>query len=104
MFHSFQSQQVTQQGEFESLHRDLIVGQGAWEFDPLDLENPFPNNEGFVHLWHGNQDRIVPVTMNRYIAQQLPWILYHELSGAGHFFPLADGTSNAIIKALLVGE
>ncbi|XWS59502.1 hypothetical protein CRYUN_Cryun08bG0127500 [Craigia yunnanensis] len=98
------SEQVTQQGEFESLHRDLIVGQGAWEFDPLDLENPFPNNEGFVHLWHGDQDRIVPITMNRYIAQQLPWIRYCELSGAGHFFPLADGTSNAIIKALLVGE
>ncbi|XVE96446.1 hypothetical protein REPUB_Repub02eG0222400 [Reevesia pubescens] len=101
---NFASQQVTQQGEFESLHRDLIVVQGAWEFDPLDLENPFPNNEGFVHLWHGDQDRIVPITMNRYTAQQLPWIHYHELSGAGHFFPLADGKSNAIIKALLVGE
>ncbi|XP_022767098.1 uncharacterized protein LOC111311726 isoform X2 [Durio zibethinus] len=101
---NFASQQVTQQGEFESLHRDLIVGQGAWEFDPLELENPFPNNEGFVHLWHGDQDRIVPITMNRYIAQQLPWLHYHQVSGAGHLFPLADGMSHAIIKALLFGE
>ncbi|KAH1039770.1 hypothetical protein J1N35_041513 [Gossypium stocksii] len=95
---------VTEQGEFESLHRDLIVTQGAWEFDPLDLGNPFANNEGFVHLWHGDEDKIVPITMNRYIAEQLPWIQYHEVSGGGHFFPLADGMSNAIIKALLVGE
>ncbi|OMO82186.1 hypothetical protein CCACVL1_12040 [Corchorus capsularis] len=100
----FKPQQVTQQGVFESLHRDFIVGQGAWGFDPLDLENPFPNNEGFVHLWHGDQDRIVPITMNRYIAQQHTWIHYHELSGAGHFFPLADGMPNAIIKALLIRE
>ncbi|KAB2087086.1 hypothetical protein ES319_A04G078700v1 [Gossypium barbadense] len=98
------SQPVTEQGEFESLHRDLIVIQGAWEFDPLDLGNPFAKNKGFVHLWHGDEDKIVPITMNRYIAEQLPWIWYHEVSGGGHFFPLADGMSNAIIKALLVGE
>ncbi|KAK8518970.1 hypothetical protein V6N13_017779 [Hibiscus sabdariffa] len=48
------SEQVTQQGEFESLHRDLIVLHGAWEFNPLDLRNPFPNHECFVHLWHGS--------------------------------------------------
>ncbi|GMI74681.1 hypothetical protein like AT2G36290 [Hibiscus trionum] len=98
------SEQVTQQGEFESLHRDLIVLHGAWEFDPLGLENPFPNHEGFVHLWHGDRDKIVPITINRYIAEQLPWIHYHEISGAGHFFPLGDGMSNAIVKALLTGE
>ncbi|MBA0660667.1 hypothetical protein Goklo_012646 [Gossypium klotzschianum] len=98
------SQLVTEQGEFESLHRDLIVTHGAWEFDPLDLGNPFANNDGFVHLWHGDEDKIVPITMNCYIAEQLPWIRYHEVSGGGHFFPLADGMSNAIIKAHLVGE
>ncbi|KAL4605839.1 hypothetical protein ACB092_09G059000 [Castanea dentata] len=96
--------QVRQQGEFESLHRDMIVGFGAWEFSPLDLENPFPNNEGSVHLWHGDEDWIVPVMLQRYIAQQLPWIHYHELPGAGHLFPHADGMSDTIIKAILTGE
>ncbi|KAK7859005.1 hypothetical protein CFP56_009562 [Quercus suber] len=95
--------QVRQQGEFESLHRDMIVGFGAWEFSPLDLENPFPNNEGSVHLWHGDEDWIVPVMLQRYIAQQLPWIHYHELPGAGHLFPHADGMSDTIIKAILTG-
>lgn len=96
--------QVRQQGEYESVHRDLMIGFGTWEFDPMDLKNPFPNNEGFVHLWHGDEDGIVPVTLQRYIARRLPWIHYHELAGAGHMFPFADGMGNAIIKTLLSGE
>ncbi|KAK1323826.1 hypothetical protein QJS10_CPA02g00960 [Acorus calamus] len=40
--------QVTQQGEFYSLHQTMIVDFGRWEFDPMDLKNPFPKNEGSV--------------------------------------------------------
>ncbi|KAH0673499.1 hypothetical protein KY284_024586 [Solanum tuberosum] len=50
---------VTQQGEFESLHRDLIIGFGKPEFDPMDMKNPFYNNDGNIHLWHGVEDGIV---------------------------------------------
>ncbi|XP_024924267.2 uncharacterized protein LOC107404073 [Ziziphus jujuba] len=96
--------EVKQQGEFESFHRDLIVGFGSWEFDPMDLENPFQNNEGSVHLWHGDDDRLVPVTLQRYIASKLPWIHYHEIPGSGHFFINLDGMSETILNALLVGE
>ena len=100
----FPQAEVKQQGAFESIHRDMIVGFGDWEFSPMDLENPFPNNEGSVHLWHGDDDRIVPVTLQRYIAQQLPWIHYHEIPGAGHLFAYADGMCDSIIKAILTGE
>lgn len=93
---------VRQQGEFESLHRDLIIGFGKWEFDPTELENPFLNNDHVtVHLWQGDEDILVPVTLQRYIAQKLPWVHYHELTGAGHMFPYARGISEAIIKAQL---
>uniref|UniRef100_A0A5B7AK24 AB hydrolase-1 domain-containing protein n=1 Tax=Davidia involucrata TaxID=16924 RepID=A0A5B7AK24_DAVIN len=95
---------VTQQGVFESFHRDMRVGFGSWEFDPMDIKNPFPDNEGSVHLWQGDEDGLVPVTLQRYIAGKLPWIHYHELPGAGHLFPYADGMSEAIIKTLLLGE
>lgn len=95
---------VRQQGEYESIHRDIMIGFGNWEFDPMDLENPLLNNEGSIHLWHGDDDRVVPVTLQRYIAQRLPWIRYHELQGAGHMFPFADGMNDAIIKLLLLGE
>ncbi|GJT58039.1 putative alpha/beta hydrolase fold protein [Tanacetum coccineum] len=97
-------EQVRQQGEFESIHRDLNIGFGAWEFDPMDIENPFPNNEGSVHMWQGDEDILVPATLQRYIAQQLPWINYHELKDAGHMFPYADGMSDSILKALLLGK
>ncbi|KAI3723976.1 hypothetical protein L2E82_35740 [Cichorium intybus] len=90
-----------QQGEFESLHRDLMIGFGKWEFDPMELENPFPNNEGSVHLWMGDDDRFVPVKLQRYIAKQLPWIKYHEVTRAGHLFSLADGMTDTILKTLV---
>ncbi|KAK8562163.1 hypothetical protein V6N13_148725 [Hibiscus sabdariffa] len=95
---------VRQQGEYESLHRDLNIGFGTWEFSPMDLDNPFPNNQGSVYLWHGDEDLLVPVSLQRYIAQKLPWVHYHELPGAGHMFPHAPGMSDNIVKALLVGE
>lgn len=83
----------------------MIVGFGKlWEFDPLELTNPFPNNEGKVHLWQGDDDKLVSVELQRYTAQRLPWINYHEIQGAGHLFPFAPGMSDAIIKAQLSVE
>lgn len=96
--------QAKQQGEYESVLRDMMVGFGTWEFDPLDLKNPFAGKEGSVHLWQGDEDRLVPVELQRHIAEKLPWIHYHELPGAGHLFPAADGISEAILKALLIEE
>jgi pimeloyl-ACP methyl ester carboxylesterase len=104
IFVSPQQAQVKQQGEFESIHRDLMVGFGSWEYTPLDLQNPFLNNQGSVHLWHGDEDKLVPIMLQRYIARKLSWIQYHELPGAGHLFPLAVGMNEAIIKALLLGQ
>lgn len=96
--------QAIQQGVHESLIRDLMIGFGTWEFNPMDLENPFPNGEGSVHLWQGDEDRLVPVILQRYISRKLPWIHYHEIPGSGHLIAHADGMTEAIIKALLLGE
>ncbi|ESQ46573.1 hypothetical protein EUTSA_v10000607mg, partial [Eutrema salsugineum] len=92
---------VRQQGIHESVNRDMIVGFGSWEFDPIELENPYLNNQGSVHLWQGNEDMLVPVTMQRYIAHKLPWLHYHEVYGGGHFFHLAKGVVDDIVKTLL---
>uniref|UniRef100_A0A2P2N491 Uncharacterized protein MANES_07G087700 n=1 Tax=Rhizophora mucronata TaxID=61149 RepID=A0A2P2N491_RHIMU len=97
-------EQATQQGEFESLHRDMIVGFGRWEFDPMHLENPFHNNESSVHLWHGDDDRIVPVSLQRFINKRLPWIHYHEEPAAGHLLIHSPGMSETILKTLLLGQ
>ena len=82
----------------------MMVGFGSWEFDPLDLDDPFAGKEGSVHLWHGTEDWIVPVILSQYISEKHPWIKYHELPGAGHLFPLADGMADAMVKALLQGK
>ncbi|CAN8278241.1 unnamed protein product [Cochlearia groenlandica] len=95
---------ISQQGEYESLHRDLNVAFSSWEFDPLDLQDPFPNKNGSVHVWNGDEDKFVPVKVQRYIASKLPWIHYHEIAGAGHLLPLMEGMTDKIIKSLFVGE
>ncbi|KAM0005467.1 putative alpha/Beta hydrolase [Helianthus debilis subsp. tardiflorus] len=80
--------QVRQQGEYESIHRDLNIGFGTWAFDPTEIENPFPENEGSVDIWMGDEDMYVPVTLQRYIAQQLPWINLSRAHGCGPLVPL----------------
>lgn len=95
---------AVQQGVFESLHKDMMVMFGKWDFDPMDLQNPFPNNEGSVHLWQGDQDALVPVSLQRYIAEKLPWIHFHELPEAGHLFTFVEGMPDHILKSLLLGE
>lgn len=93
-----------QQGIYESIHRDLLVAFGNWEFDPMNITNPFPTNEGAVHIWQGYEDRLVLVELQRYISKKLPWIQYHEVTERGHMFMLVDGWTDKIIKTLLVGE
>ncbi|KAG6403818.1 hypothetical protein SASPL_136051 [Salvia splendens] len=92
---------VRQQGDYESIHRDLAFAFGKWEFDPTELRNPFAEGSGSVHLWQGDEDILVPATLQREIARQLPWINYHEVRGAGHKFLYADGIADSIIQALV---
>ncbi|CAJ2660176.1 unnamed protein product [Trifolium pratense] len=94
-------EKITQQGEYESLHRDIMAGFGKWEFGPTEIKNPFPDNDGSVHIWQGFEDRIIPYTVNRYISQKLPWIRYHEVPDGGHLFILKNKQCESIIRALI---
>lgn len=86
---------------YESIHRDMIVGFGWWDFDPMELEDPFPDGKGSVHLWQGDADGLVPVTLQRCIAKKLPWIKYHEVPNSGHMFLAYKSAQDAILEALL---
>ncbi|CAI0549939.1 unnamed protein product [Linum tenue] len=70
----------------------------------MAMENPLPNDEGKVHLWQGDEDKKVPVDLQRFIAKKLPWIQYHELPGAGHALHYVPGMIEGVLRALLVGE
>lgn len=103
MLAKYMQSQVLQQGGHESICRDTIIGFGSWDFDPFDIDNPFPDNtSGHVHLWQGGDDKLIPAYLQRYIAQKIPWIQYHELPGAGHLFPYVEEVSAAIIKTQLI--
>ncbi|KAL6563673.1 hypothetical protein OROGR_002632 [Orobanche gracilis] len=93
---------ATQQGVHESLHRDLMVAFGRWDFDPTDISNPFPDNiRGCVHIWHGYEDKVFPFDLNRYLSKQIPWIRYHEVADAGHLLVYNESHCEAIFKALV---
>ncbi|KAL0923648.1 hypothetical protein M5K25_007713 [Dendrobium thyrsiflorum] len=92
---------TTQQGIEESYYRDMKVMFGKWEFDPMDLHKPpFP-----VHLWQGDEDGLVPVTLQRYICRhRLDWIDYHELSMTGHYLSAVPGFGDLLLKTFLVSS
>ncbi|KAL8531402.1 hypothetical protein ACS0TY_008133 [Phlomoides rotata] len=94
-------EKVRQQGVHECLHRDMIAGFGKWEFEPANINNPFPNNEGSVHIWQGYEDKWIPYQLNRHLSQKLPWIHYHEIPGVGHLLMNHATLCEAIFKALL---
>lgn len=96
--------EIGQEGVFDSLHRDMNVVFGRWEFDPMELDDPFPNNEVTVQLWHGAGDLVVPVALSRYISQKLSWVQYHEIEDAGHLLIFMDGMADEIVKELVGGN
>lgn len=67
----------------------------------MDLNNPLPHSNGSVHIWTGREDRVVPAEFNRFIAEKLPWIQYHEVPNAGHLIIRDAENFEAIIRALL---
>ncbi|KAF3340819.1 hydrolase, alpha/beta fold family protein [Carex littledalei] len=94
--HAKKMDRVTQQGKYESIYRDMKVMFGKWEFDPMDLpEPPFP-----VHLFQGDEDGLVPVTLQRYIANKLSWIKYHELPSTGHYLSAVPGFGDKVLKTV----
>ncbi|XP_034892911.1 uncharacterized protein [Populus alba] len=93
---------IRQQGVFESLHRDLMVGFGSWDFDPMELSNPFPHNESFVHIWQGFEDPLVPVKLQQYVCRKLQWIRYHEVTDGGHLIMYDTNLFEAILRELLL--
>ncbi|KAL9272248.1 hypothetical protein AKJ16_DCAP22447 [Drosera capensis] len=89
---------------FENLRHDFLAGMGKWEFDPLKMSNPYPENESSVHLWTGFEDRVVPVELQRFVSSNLPWIKYHEVPCGGHLIVYDSDVCSAILQALLLDE
>ncbi|KAK4790696.1 hypothetical protein SAY86_018000 [Trapa natans] len=98
-------ERLRQQEVFDTLRTDFMVCFGKWEFDPIGMCDPFQGStEGSVHIWQGQEDKVVPVELQRCISLKLPWIRYHEVPKGGHLIVHYSGMCDVIVKALLVGE
>jgi pimeloyl-ACP methyl ester carboxylesterase len=59
--------------------RELLLFARPWDVPLEDTSTP-------VFLWHGDNDRIVPVSMGRYVAKTIPNCTATFLPGAGHYW------------------
>ncbi|XP_030503020.2 uncharacterized protein LOC115718395 isoform X1 [Cannabis sativa] len=98
-------EKLQHKGVFDTLRGDFVVAYSEWGFDPMELRNPFPNeNRSCVHIWQGYEDKVVPFELQRYVSSKLPWIKYHEVVDGGHLIVHYNGLCEAILRALLLGE
>jgi pimeloyl-ACP methyl ester carboxylesterase len=66
-------------GGVKGMIDDYMTCCGSWGFDPRDVR-------GEVHVWHGEQDRFVPVADARELAASLPRCRAWFDPADGHFF------------------
>lgn len=66
-----------------SVARSIVQDWTLWE-SPWDLD--LRSIRTAVHVWHGTEDRSVPVSATHLLLDELATPQYHELEGAGHFF------------------
>lgn len=57
---------------------DLTQVASDWGFSLADITIP-------VHLWHGEEDKTVPLSMGRHLARRIPECRARFLPGEGHF-------------------
>ncbi|KAL4344218.1 hypothetical protein AHAS_Ahas11G0156400 [Arachis hypogaea] len=82
--------------------KDKELTSTTWSNKKGHVQGEYETLHPSVHLlWHREEDLMVPAIVQRYIAENLPWIQYHELKGSVHLFPYLDGISDTIIKSLL---
>nr|XP_009761068.1 PREDICTED: uncharacterized protein LOC104213291 [Nicotiana sylvestris] len=91
--------------DFNTVVRDLVVVSGKWDFDPLELSNPFSQDDSCsAHIWQGNEDPLVPFQIQRYVSKRLQWIKYHEVPYGGHHLLYDPKLWEAILRSLLLGD
>lgn len=80
----------------EGLVRDAELLYRHWAFDVEKIERP-------VHMWQGLADTLVPVPINKTIADRMPGAVWHPVEGAGHFVAIGAGDEIFAIAARDLG-
>lgn len=62
--------------------KDMVLVTKDWGFDLRDVQVP-------VQIWHGAQNRYIPPSMGKRLAQQLPHATLNIVEEQGHFLTLS---------------
>jgi pimeloyl-ACP methyl ester carboxylesterase len=81
----------------DGLVRDAELLYRSWAFDVTEIQRP-------VHMWQGNDDRLVPDVINKTVADRMPGSVWHQVEGAGHFVAVGAGDDIFAIAAGELGE
>ncbi|CAA7027897.1 unnamed protein product [Microthlaspi erraticum] len=92
---------LRERNDLDTIRGDFVTCFGQWDFEPADLSI---SQESCVQIWHGKEDNVVPVQLQRCILEKQPLISYYEIPGGGHKIMEYDGICDVILRALLLGE
>jgi pimeloyl-ACP methyl ester carboxylesterase len=67
----------------DGLIRDGELLYRRWAFDVTAIERR-------VHMWQGLDDRLVPDSINKTVANRMPGAVWHPVDGAGHFVAIGS--------------
>jgi pimeloyl-ACP methyl ester carboxylesterase len=67
----------------DGLIRDSELLYRRWAFDVTTIERR-------VHMWQGLDDRLVPDSINKTVADRMPGAVWHPVEGAGHFVAIGS--------------
>ena len=67
----------------DGLIRDSELLYRSWAFDVTTIERR-------VHMWQGLDDRLVPDSINKTVADRMPGAVWHPVNGAGHFVAIGS--------------
>jgi pimeloyl-ACP methyl ester carboxylesterase len=65
----------------DGLVRDAELDYRRWAFEVTAIERP-------VHMWQGTEDRLVPFSINKTVADRMPGAVWHCVEGGGHFIAI----------------
>ena len=69
----------------------------SWAFDVTTIERR-------VHMWQGLDDRLVPASINKTVADRMPGAVWHPVEGAGHFVAVGSADELFAIAAEELGR
>ncbi|XP_024402705.1 uncharacterized protein [Physcomitrium patens] len=89
-------------GDLKPHAQDIILQARDWGFKLSDIgskpkksffkrilfflgSSNLPGFFGPIHIFHGTEDKIVPLVMSEYVKRVLPQVELHKLEGEGHY-------------------